>query len=193
MTVIDKCAQEAEQILKVNIDKLLDIIGVHVFGYDDITLEESLGLVLKERNLTLATAESCTGGNIARLISSIPGSSSYFIGSVIAYGNRIKSQVLGVDSTTIESKGAVSKEVVQQMALGACSQLGTHTAMATSGIAGPDGGTKEKPVGTTWICVCHGDRTYAKEFLFWGTRKRIIDQASYTAMQLLRRLLLDSL
>jgi len=193
LTVIDKCAQDAEQLLKVNIDKLLNIIGVHVFGYDDITLEESLGLVLKERNLTLATAESCTGGNIAKLISSVPGSSAYFSGSVVAYENRIKSQVLGVDSSALESKGAVSKEVVEQMAQGVCRHLGTHTAMATSGIAGPDGGTEEKPVGTTWICVCHGDKTFAKEFLFWGTRERIIDQASYTAMQLLRRLLLDSL
>ena len=193
LTVIDKCAQDSEQILKVIIDKLLDIIGVHVFGYDDISLEESLGLVLKERNLTVATAESCTGGNIARLITSVPGSSAYFSGSIIAYDNRIKSQLLGVDSATIKSKGAVSREVVEQMAQGVCRRLGTHTAMATSGIAGPDGGTQDKPVGTTWICVSHGDRNYAKKYLFWGTRERIIDQASYTAMQLLRRLLLDSL
>jgi len=193
LTVIDKCAQDAEQILKVNIDKLLDIIGIHVFGYDDISLEESLGHVLKERNLTVATAESCTGGNIARLITSVPGSSAYFSGSVIAYDNLIKSQVLGVESGTIESRGAVSREVVEQMAAGVCRHLGTHTAMATSGIAGPDGGTDEKPVGTTWICVSHGERTYSKKYFFWGTRKRVIDQASYTAMQLLRRLLLDSL
>ena len=193
LTVVDKCAQDAEQILKVIIDKLLDIIGVHVFGYDDISLEKSLGIVLNEQNLTVATAESCTGGNIARLITSVPGSSSYFSGSVIAYDNRIKSEILGVESLTIESRGAVSREVVEQMALGVCRHLGTHTAMATSGIAGPDGGTEEKPVGTTWICVCHGDRTYAKEYLFGGSRKRIIDQASNTAMQLLRRLLLDSL
>ncbi|MCK5463345.1 MAG: competence/damage-inducible protein A [Bacteroidales bacterium] len=193
LTVIDKCAQEAEQILKVNIDKLLDIIGIHVFGYDDISLEESLGLALKERNLTLATAESCTGGNIARLITSVPGSSAYFSGSVIAYDNRIKSQLLGVESGTIESRGAVSREVVEQMAKGVCRHLGTRTSIATSGIAGPEGGTDEKPVGTTWICVTHGERTYAMKYLFWGTRERVIDQASYTAMQLLRRLLLDSL
>lgn len=193
MTVVDKCAQDAEQLLKVNIDKLLDIIGVHVFGYDDISLEESLGIVLKERNLTLATAESCTGGNIARLITSVPGSSSYFSGSVIAYENRIKSQVLGVDSDLIETMGAVSKEVVEQMAKGVCHHLGTQTAIATSGIAGPDGGTEEKPVGTTWICVRYDEMSYAKKFLFWGTRERVIDQASFTAMQLLRRLLLNSL
>jgi nicotinamide-nucleotide amidase len=193
MTVIDKCTQDAEQILKVNIDKLLNIIGIYVFGFDDISLEKSLGLVLKERNLSLATAESCTGGNIARLITSVPGSSAYFSGSVVAYDNRIKSQVLGVESATIESWGAVSKEVVEQMAKGVCRHLGTQTAIATSGIAGPDGGTDEKPVGTTWICVIHGEITYSKKYIFWGTRERVIDQASYTAMQLLRRLLLDSI
>ena len=193
LTVVDKCAREAEQILKVIIDKLLDIIGIHVFGYDDIALEEALGLVLKERNLTVATAESCTGGNIARLITSVPGSSAYFIGSVIAYENRIKTGVLGVESGAIDSKGVVSREVVEQMATGVCMRLGTNTAIATSGIAGPDGGTEEKPVGTTWICVTHEEKSYTKKYRFGGSRERIIDQASYTAMQLLRRLVLDSL
>ncbi len=193
LTLIDKCIQEAEEMLEVRISKLLDIIGVHVFGYDDISLEESLGLTLREQNLTVATAESCTGGNIARLLTSVPGSSVYFSGSVIAYSNEIKSNVLGVDSGIIESKGAVSREVVEQMAEGICKQLGTQTAMATSGIAGPDGGTEGKPVGTTWICVKYGEKIYAKKYLFWGTRGHVIDQASFTAMQLLRRLLLDSL
>lgn len=193
LSVIDKCAQDAEQILKVNIDKLLVIIGEHVFGYDDIKLEEALGKMLLDQKLTVATAESCTGGNIARLITSVPGSSAYFNGSIVAYNNRIKSEVLGVKADTIERHGAVSREVVEQMAEGVCRLLGTHTAMATSGIAGPDGGTEEKPVGTTWICVRHGDKSYARKYLFWGTRKRVIEQAGYTAMQLLRRLLLGSL
>jgi len=193
LTVIDKCAQEAEQILKVNIDKLLDIIGVHVFGYDDISLGEALGQVLRERHLTVATAESCTGGNIAKLLTSVPGSSAYFKGSVIAYHNQIKSQVLGVDPKTILDHGAVSQQVVEQMAQGVCRQLGTDTAISTSGIAGPDGGTEDKPVGTTWICVRCGDKSVARKYLFLGTRDRIIDQASYAAMQLLRRLVLDSL
>jgi nicotinamide-nucleotide amidase len=193
LTVVDKCAQESEQILKVNIDKLLGIIGNHVFGFDDVSLEQSLGTLLKERHLKVATAESCTGGNIARLITSVPGSSAYFTGSVVAYDNRIKSLVLGVDSGTIDSMGAVSREVVEQMARGVCSYLGTNTAIATSGIAGPDGGTDEKPVGTTWICVVYGQKLHANHYLFWGSRERIIEQASYTAMQLLRRLVLGSL
>lgn len=193
LTVVDKCAGEAEQLLEVIISKLLDIIGIHVFGYDDIALEDALGLLLKERNLTISTAESCTGGNIARLITSIPGSSAYFSGSLVAYENKIKTDVLGVDAARIEEKGVVSREVVEQMAKGACRLLKTNTSIATSGIAGPDGGTEEKPVGTTWICVAHGEKTYAKKYHFGGSRERIIDQASYTAMQLLRRLLLESL
>jgi nicotinamide-nucleotide amidase len=193
LSVVDKCASEAEQLLEVIISKLLDIIPQHIFGYDDTTLEESLGELLRERGLTLASAESCTGGNIARMITSVPGSSSYYSGSVIAYENRIKTEVLGVDPVLIEKKGAVCREVVEQMAKGVRDVMGTHTAISTSGIAGPDGGSDEKPVGTTWICVQYGDESFAKQFRFGGSRERIIDQASNTALQLLRRLLLKNL
>ena len=193
LSVVDKCASEAEQLLEVIISKLLDIIPQHIFGYDDTTLEESLGELLRERGLTLASAESCTGGNIARMITSVPGSSSYYSGSVIAYENRIKTEVLGVEPVLIEKKGAVCREVVEQMAKGVRDVMGTDTAISTSGIAGPDGGSDEKPVGTTWICVQYGDESFAKQFRFGGSRERIIDQASNTALQLLRRLLLKNL
>ena len=193
LSVVDKCAMDAEQLLKVIIDKLLVIIAEHVFGYDDISLEESLGILLKERGITLGTAESCTGGNIAKLITSIPGSSKYFTGSVVAYENRIKEEILGVERTALEEKGAVSKEVVEQMARGIMKFYGTDTAISTSGIAGPDGGTEDKPVGTTCICVAYGDKFFSKNYRFGGTRERIIDQASFSAMQLLRRLILDTL
>lgn len=193
LTVVDKCASESEQILDVIIGKLLDIIPEHVFGYDDVTLEESLGDLLRERRLTLASAESCTGGNIARMITSVSGSSAYYTGSVIAYDNRIKTGVLGVDLTLIEEKGAICREVVEQMASGVRDAFGTDTAIATSGIAGPDGGTDEKPVGTTWICVQYMEKSFAKRYRFGGSRERIITQASNTALQLLRRLLLNNL
>lgn len=193
LTIVDKCARDAKQLLQVIIDKLLKIIPQHIFGYDDMGLEESLGILLKERGLTLSTAESCTGGNVARLITSVPGSSGYYTGSVIAYENRIKTDILHVDEELIKSQGVVSKEVVEQMANGVKDYFKTDTSIATSGIAGPDGGTSEKPVGTTWICVAYGKKCYAKKFRFGGTRERIIDQATFTAMQLLRRLILDSL
>jgi len=193
LSVVDKCARESEQILQVIIDKLLKIIPEHIYGYDEISLEESLGELLVERGLTLSTAESCTGGNIARLITSVPGSSRYFSGSVVAYENRIKSWILEVDEGLLNRHGAVSREVVEQMAGGIRKLYGTDTSIATSGIAGPDGGTDDKPVGTTWVSVAHGDQIFSKVYRFGGSRQRIIDQASYTAMQLLRRLVLGTL
>jgi nicotinamide-nucleotide amidase len=193
LTVVDKCADEAEQLLNVIIGKLLVIIPEHIFGFDDIALEEALGNLLRDRSLTLASAESCTGGDIARMITSVPGSSAYYTGSVIAYENRIKSAVLGVDPALIEEKGAVCREVVEQMAGGIRKLFGTDTAIATSGIAGPDGGTVDKPVGTTWICVQYREKSFAEKYSFGGTRERIITQASNTALQLLRRLILDNL
>jgi len=193
LTVVDKCAREAKQILDVNIGKLLDIIPEHIFGYDDMSLEASLGSLVRERGLTLATAESCTGGNIAHMITTVPGSSAYFLGSVIAYDNRIKSGVLGVDPALIEEKGAVSREVVEEMARGVQLLMGSDTSISTSGIAGPDGGTEDKPVGTTWISVRHGDTSYSMKYRFGGSRERIIEQASHTALQLMRRLILRNL
>jgi nicotinamide-nucleotide amidase len=186
-----RCAEESEQILKEAVDKLLGIIPKNVFGFDDITLEEALGQLLREKSLTLATAESCTGGNVARMITSIPGSSDYFTGSVVAYQDSIKTGILKVEEALIERFGAVSREVVEQMATGVMKAFGSETAIATSGIAGPAGGTGEKPVGTTWIAVARGERVYSRKYLFGGSRDRVIMQASCTAMQLLRLLILD--
>ena len=188
-----KCADDGEKMLDKLVGKLLEIIPEHIYGYDDISLEQALGNTLKDKELRLATAESCTGGNIARMITSIPGSSAYYTGSVIAYENRIKTGVLGVDPKLIEENGAVCKGVVEQMALGVMKSMGTDTAITTSGIAGPDGGSDEKPVGTTWICVAYRDEIVSKKYLFGGTRERIIDQASNASLQLLRRLLLNNL
>lgn len=190
LTVVDKCTEKAEQLLQVNIDKLLKIIPQHIYGYDDISLEEALGQILQERELTLSTAESCTGGNIARLITSVPGSSGYYTGSVVAYDNRIKTDVLQVDQAMIDQHGVVSRQVVEQMAEGVMRYLHTDTSIATSGIAGPDGGTDEKPVGTTWICVAYGGIKHAAKYQFGGSRERTIAWSSYTAMQLLRKLIL---
>lgn len=188
-----KCAEDASQVLVELTDKLLEIIPQHVFGFDDVSLEQALGDTLKQRALSVATAESCTGGNIARLITSVAGSSAYFSGSVIAYQNEVKSSVLKVENGVINRYGAVSREVVEQMLKGVMDVMGSDTGIATSGIAGPDGGTEEKPVGTTWISVAYKEKIYSEKFLFGGTRERIIDQASYSAMQLLRSLVLDLL
>ncbi|MCP4312957.1 MAG: competence/damage-inducible protein A [Bacteroidetes bacterium] len=193
LTASGKCAGDAEQLLGGLVAKLLEIIPQHIFGYDDISLEKALGDTLKDKGLTVATAESCTGGNIARLLTTVPGSSGYFSGSIIAYQNEVKTSILQVEKGVINTHGAVSQPVVEQMVKGVMGVLGSETAIAVSGVAGPGGGTKEKAVGTTWISVAYKDEVFSKKYLFGGTRERIIDQASYTAMQLLRRLVLDQL
>ncbi|MEZ5071971.1 MAG: nicotinamide-nucleotide amidohydrolase family protein [Bacteroidales bacterium] len=193
LSVYGECAEDAKNILQVNIDKLLKIISEHVFGYDDVSLEESLGSLLREKGLHVATAESCTGGNVARLIASVPGASDYFSGSVVAYRNEMKTAALRVDPVILEKEGAVSRAVVEQMAAGIRALTGAETAIAISGIAGPSGGTPEKPVGTVWIAVSHLQNIHAVRLNFGGNRERIIEQATHAALQLLRRLILGNL
>lgn len=118
-------------------------------------LEEEIGCLLRSANLTLSTAESCTGGGVAARITSVPGSSDYFMGGIVAYANEVKHELLHVSMETLEKRGAVSRETVIEMAKGAMKTLKTDCAIATSGIAGPGGGTLEKPVGTIWIAVAY--------------------------------------
>lgn len=120
-------------------------------------LEQEIGELLKAKKLSLSTAESCTGGGIAALITSVPGSSDYFNGGIVAYSNEVKMSLLHVSAETLESCGAVSRETVTEMAKGAMKTLKTDCAVATSGIAGPGGGTLEKPVGTVWIAAAYKD------------------------------------
>lgn len=120
-----------------------------------MTLEEEVGELLKSRHLSLSTAESCTGGGVAARITSVPGSSEYFKGGIVAYSNEVKTSLLQVSAQTLEQCGAVSRETVIEMAKGAMKTLKTDCAIATSGIAGPGGGTAEKPVGTVWIAVAY--------------------------------------
>ena len=157
-----------------------------IFGYDRETMEEVVGKLLLGSNKTISTAESCTGGNIAHLFTSIPGSSAYFMGSVVAYDNNVKTAILKVDPLTIEKHGAVSEEVVCSMAQGVKTLLNTDFAIATSGIAGPDGGTEEKPVGTTWIAVAIAEKVTAQKFLFGEHRGRNIRKASLAGLNMLR-------
>jgi nicotinamide-nucleotide amidase len=143
--------------------------------------------LLKEINATLSTAESCTGGYIAHLITSIPGSSDYYHGSIIAYHNNIKQALLGVKETVLQDFGAVSREVVIAMAEGARKKLGTDYAISTSGIAGPDGGSPEKPVGTVWIAVASPSGAEAKLLHLGSNRMRTIQMAAYNVLNMLRK------
>ncbi len=180
--------------IQAEVDKIKQVLGKDViYGYDDEQIEESLAKILKGTGLKMATAESCTGGNIAQMITSVPGSSEYYEGSVISYSNEIKHSLLGVDLQDLEKHGAVSETVVRQMAEGARKALHTDYAVATSGIAGPDGGTKEKPVGATWIAVAGPYRTISVLHQFGEHRGRNISRASLTAINMLRVMILGDI
>ena len=171
--------------------KIVSRIADHVYSEESETLEEAIGKRLLAAGATLSTAESCTGGYIAQMITSVAGSSAYFNGSIVSYSNAVKINNLGVDPAYFETVGAVSEEVVREMAAGARKRMGTDYAISTSGIAGPDGGSDEKPVGTVWIAVAGPNRTVAECFLFGKSRSRNIRVSALSGLNLLRKELLE--
>ena len=178
-----------QKIIDDEFFKLRTILGSHLFCGSDTTLAGALGSILTERGETLATAESCTGGNIAHEITRVAGSSVYFKGSVVAYSNEVKARVLNVSSETLSGFGAVSRETVLQMVSGVQRLLSSDCAIATSGIAGPGGGSVEKLVGTVWIAVRYGERSEAECFCFEGDREQVIARATQSALLMLIQLM----
>jgi nicotinamide-nucleotide amidase len=178
--------------MEEEVAKLKSLIPDYIFGEGDATLEAVVGKLLKEKGSTLATAESCTGGYIAHLVTSIPGSSEYYKGSIIAYSNEIKMKELGVSEKALLENGAVSEEVVKQMAGNVRTRFGSDYSIAVSGIAGPDGGTKDKPVGLTWIAIAGPSGVHAGKYLFGDNRERNIRRAALQALNLLRKYILGS-
>jgi nicotinamide-nucleotide amidase len=174
-------------LIEAQVDKLYKIIPEYIYAENEESFEMVIGRLLKDRNATLCTAESCTGGKIAQLITSVPGSSAYFKGSVIAYDNSIKTKLLDVPEDIIKKNGAVSKEVVERMATGARKLLEADYSVATSGIAGPEGGTEEKPVGTIWISVATEKKTVSEKYVFGNDRIVNIKRFSLAALNLLRK------
>jgi nicotinamide-nucleotide amidase len=161
---------------------------------EDVSLPEAVRQLLKEKKKTIATAESCTGGYIAHLITSLPGSSVIYNGTVVSYANEVKQNVLNVKEETLKRYGAVSEQTVSQMAAGVCTLLKTDYAVATSGIMGPDGGTEEKPVGTVWIAVANNKgKIRAQKSHFRFDRGRNIELTANAALMLLRRFVLEDL
>lgn len=154
-----------------------------------MSIGEQIGELLRSRQLTMGTAESCTGGYIAHLVTQVAGSSAYYLGGVVSYSNEVKQQVLGVSSDRLADFGAVSRPVVEQMALGTIRVLGCDCAVATSGIAGPGGGTPEKPVGTVWIAAAYKEQVISSCFHFGERRDENIQQAACTALKMLIDLL----
>lgn len=177
-------------IIEYQVRKLYEIIPDFIYGENEESMEMVIGKLLSEAGGSVCTAESCTGGRIAQMITSIPGSSGYFKGSVIAYDNQVKIRILDISGDLIDEFGAVSEQVVKQMAMNARSLLKTDFAVATSGIAGPGGGSETKPVGTLWIAVASEKETVTEKHVFGTDRINNIDRFSVAALNLLRKQIL---
>ncbi|HVN59580.1 MAG TPA: competence/damage-inducible protein A [Bacteroidales bacterium] len=173
--------------VSVQAGKLCKIIGDLVYGEDEETMEMAVGRLLKEKKATMCTAESCTGGSIAHLVTTVPGSSAYYKGSVIAYSNEVKIEHLGVPAGLIEMNGAVSREVAEAMAKGSRKAFSASFSVAVTGIAGPDGGSEEKPAGTVWISVDSENGTVSRNFTFGTDRIVNILRFSIAALNMLRQ------
>jgi nicotinamide-nucleotide amidase len=168
-----------------------DKLGDAVYGVDGQTLEEIVGLLLTQRRLRLAVAESCTGGMIGGRITNVAGSSAYFEMGVVVYSNRSKTELLGVPADLVERRGAVSREVAQAMAAGIRERAGTDLGLAVTGIAGPEGGTPEKPVGLVYIALATADSVKAGEHRFLGNRGQVRRRAATAALDMVRRHLIS--
>ncbi len=177
--------------MQLQVNNLTALIPDLVYGFDNQSMEEVVADLLKKQQRNIATAESCTGGYIAHLLTGIPGSSAYFKGAIVAYDNSVKSGLLDVDEQLLQTHGAVSKEVVEAMADGARAKLGVSLAVATSGIAGPDGGTDDKPVGTVWIALSSENGTTSERFQFGEHRGRNIRRSGLSALNMVRLWLLQ--
>ena len=177
----------AEETVLVLTKKLEEILEGDIIVEEDKPLEVLVGEYLRTKNLTVGTAESCTGGMIASKLTSVAGSSDYYLGSVVSYANEVKQSMLGISENDIKMYGAVSRQVVEQMAKGALTALGCDYAVSTSGIAGPGGGTPEKPVGTIWIALANKEKVISKEYRFAiaTTRENNIQRATNFALLML--------
>ena len=185
--------QAQEERIKERLEALKGILGDAMYSDEDDTLETCIGKLLKGTGRTISTAESCTGGSIAALLTSVAGSSEYFLGSVVSYANSVKAGVLGVDEKIIEEHGAVSSECVAAMAEGVRKLTGSDFSIATSGIAGPGGGSDAKPVGLVWIGVSSQKGTETFSMVFKGDRKRNIERFAANALNILRKKLVNEL
>lgn len=189
LTGVGKQRDELESEMDEQINEVLPKISKYVFGFGDIQIEDAVGEMLKTESLTIATAESCTGGFLAHRLTSVPGSSEYYWGSVVSYHNDIKKGALGVDNKTLETYGAVSEETATKMAIGVRKKFKTDIGISTTGIAGPDGGTEEKPVGTVWMAISFGKNVKTRKIQLPGTRILNIEYTAIHALNFLRQTL----
>ena len=179
--------EECEKLLEPVVEKICDLLGDDVYGVDVDSLEQVVGGRLRARGMTLAVAESCTGGLLSKRITDVPGCSDYYLGGVCSYANEVKMNVLGVKKETLDTVGAVSPEVAEQMAEGVAKALGADVGVGITGVAGPGGGTEEKPVGLVYISVWCKGQHYTRKMKSTNGRDRVRMQAASTALDLIRR------
>ena len=165
------------------------LLGSYIFATGNQCMEEVVGHLLLKKSLTISVAESCTGGLIGHRLTGVPGSSKYFLGGVIVYSNQSKTDLLRVDPKDLKTYGAVSGTTVEEMACGVREQVKTNLGLAVTGIAGPDGGTRQKPVGTVYVSLAAGDKCFSKEYRFWGNREQVKLNSSMMALDWVRRYL----
>ena len=184
---------DQKEFIDQNIYYLLTEKRKYVYGREHESIVRVIGDILIERNLTLGTVESCTGGSIAKQIVSMSGSSEFYNGSIVSYTNELKANLVGVKQETLDANGAVSEQVVREMAINGAKILGTDYCISVSGIAGPSGGSDAKPVGTVWIGLTCPEGTYAKKFSFGYNRKRNIQASVYAGLNFLRLSLIEEI
>lgn len=193
LSVYGGIREDEEARIESEIAKLRPILGDALYSEQDDTLQDCIGRILAKAGKTVSAAESCTGGTISALFTAVPGSSEYYLGSVTSYANSVKTGVLGVDPEVIEKYGAVSSECVAQMADGVRRLTGSDYAVATSGIAGPGGGSESKPVGLVWIGVSSEKGTETLKMTFKGDRKRNMERFAASALDTLRKKLIKEI
>ena len=190
MTTQGTDPEQLEKTMQTYFEELQKAVKQYLVTNEDEGLEKVVGKILLQKNQTMGTAESCTGGYIAHLITSVPGSSAYYKGSIVSYSNEIKEKVLGVSSSTLQTEGAVSETTVKEMVTGALAALQTDYALAVSGIMGPDGGSEENPVGTIWVAAGNREKTDTIQLHLRFDRKRNIEMTAMNALNFLRKFIL---
>lgn len=193
LSIYGGCRELEEARIEAELTKLRPILGDALYSEQDDTLQECIGRILSAAGKTVSAAESCTGGTISALLTAVPGSSEYYLGSVTSYANSVKTGVLGVDPEIIEKYGAVSSECVAQMAEGVRRLTGSDFSVATSGIAGPGGGSDAKPVGLVWIGVSSQKGTETLKMVYKGDRKRNMERFAASALDTLRKKIINEL
>jgi nicotinamide-nucleotide amidase len=191
LTAIGESQIDLERDVGQQVELVRPLISKYIYGYDQDSIPKVVGELLRKHRLTLAVAESCTGGGVSKDITSIEGSSQYFVGSLVAYQNRLKQSMLGVSEEILRNHGAVSEPTIIAMASGVRKYLNADIGIATSGIAGPGGGTEEKPVGTVWIACSDGNNTMTKKLSLYKDRNINIQYSTKAVLNLLRQRLVE--